>query len=221
VRNPPRLEGCSKLLRQPPCRARRPSQRGRNGAGPSRRGKVCLFGGLAFRSGYKSGRFRTAGSSGRIPILRAGLRPGRPRFEREVQFCSVTFVHSTRKTVGSIRDEPEFFLPECDGRATHKSFHKKKKVNKSTSAENTAEPDKILYDKAHGWTSRHGRAGKSGRLKNLQTLINTRYPDSDYLAKAKTGHSRFILQKEGWKPRISEPRLSRPTRIFRPFFFPP
>jgi len=30
-------------------------------------------------------------------------------------------------------------------------FHKKKKVNKSTSAENTAEPDKILYDKR--WTT--------------------------------------------------------------------
>jgi outer membrane protein assembly factor BamD len=60
-------------------------------------------------------------------------------------------------------------------------FHKKKRVNKSTSAENTAEPDKILYDKAMD-DVKHGRH-EVGRL-NLQTLINT-YPDSDYLAKAK------------------------------------
>ncbi len=60
-------------------------------------------------------------------------------------------------------------------------FHKKKKVNKSTSVENNAEPDKILYDKAME-DIKHGRH-EVGRL-NLQTLINT-YPDSDYLAKAK------------------------------------
>ena len=60
-------------------------------------------------------------------------------------------------------------------------FHKKKKTNKSTSAENTAEPDKILYDKAMD-DIKHGRH-EVGRL-NLQTLINT-YPDSEYLAKAK------------------------------------
>src|SRR6195256_899665 len=60
-------------------------------------------------------------------------------------------------------------------------FHKKKKVNKSTSAENTAEPDKILYDRAAD-DVKHGKH-EVGRL-NLQTLINT-YPDSEYLAKAK------------------------------------
>jgi outer membrane protein assembly factor BamD len=60
-------------------------------------------------------------------------------------------------------------------------FHKKKKVNKSTSADNTAEPDKLLYDKAIN-DIKHGRH-EVGRL-NLQTLINT-YPDSEYLAKAK------------------------------------
>jgi len=60
-------------------------------------------------------------------------------------------------------------------------FHKKKRVNKSTSVENTAEPDKILYNKAMD-DIKHGRH-EVGRL-NLQTLINT-YPDSDYLAKAK------------------------------------
>src|SRR5881394_3082879 len=60
-------------------------------------------------------------------------------------------------------------------------LHKKKKINKSTSADNTAEPDKILYDKAMD-DVKHGRH-EVGRL-NLQTLINT-YPDSEYLAKAK------------------------------------
>jgi outer membrane protein assembly factor BamD len=60
-------------------------------------------------------------------------------------------------------------------------LHKKKKINKSTSAENTAEPDKILYDKAME-DIKHGRH-EVGRL-SLQTLINT-YPDSEYLAKAK------------------------------------
>jgi outer membrane protein assembly factor BamD len=60
-------------------------------------------------------------------------------------------------------------------------LHKKKKVNKSTSVENNAEPDKILYTKAIEDIKR-GRH-EVGRL-NMQTLINT-YPDSEYLAKAK------------------------------------
>jgi outer membrane protein assembly factor BamD len=60
-------------------------------------------------------------------------------------------------------------------------FHKKKKVNKSTSVDNNAQPDKILYDKAMD-DIKHGRQ-EVGRL-NMQTLINT-YPDSEYLAKAK------------------------------------
>ncbi|HYL64894.1 MAG TPA: outer membrane protein assembly factor BamD [Candidatus Methylomirabilis sp.] len=60
-------------------------------------------------------------------------------------------------------------------------FHKKKKVNKSTSADNNAQPDKILYDRAMD-DIKHGRQ-EIGRL-NMQTLINT-YPDSEYLAKAK------------------------------------
>ena len=60
-------------------------------------------------------------------------------------------------------------------------LHKKKKVNKSTSVENSAQPDKVLYDKAMD-DIKHGRQ-EVGRL-NMQTLINT-YPDSEYLAKAK------------------------------------
>lgn len=60
-------------------------------------------------------------------------------------------------------------------------FHKKKKVNKSTSEDNTAAPDKVLYDRAMD-DIKHGRH-EVGRL-SMQTLINT-YPDSEYLAKAK------------------------------------
>jgi len=60
-------------------------------------------------------------------------------------------------------------------------FHKKKKVDKSTAASNTVEPDKQLYDKSME-DIKHGRH-ETGRL-GLQTLINT-YPDSEYLAKAK------------------------------------
>jgi outer membrane protein assembly factor BamD len=66
---------------------------------------------------------------------------------------------------------------QCDAQI----FHKKKKVNKSTSADNTAEPDKILYTKSMD-DIKHGRH-EVGRL-NLQTLINT-YPDSEFLADAK------------------------------------
>src|SRR6201988_4348788 len=60
-------------------------------------------------------------------------------------------------------------------------LHKKKKTNKPTNADNTAEPDKILYNRALD-DIKHGRQ-EVGRL-GLQTLINT-YPDSEYLAKAK------------------------------------
>ncbi len=72
-------------------------------------------------------------------------------------------------------------------------FHKKKKVNKSTSAENTAEPDKILYNKAMEDIQR-GRH-EVGRL-NLQTLINT-YPDSEYLAKAKLAIADSFYKESG------------------------
>ncbi|MGB7845490.1 MAG: outer membrane protein assembly factor BamD [Candidatus Acidiferrum sp.] len=69
----------------------------------------------------------------------------------------------------------------CASQCSAQIFHKKKPVNKSTDATNTAEPDKQLYDKAMVDIKR-GRH-EVGRLA-LQTLINT-YPDSEYLAKAK------------------------------------
>jgi outer membrane protein assembly factor BamD len=66
----------------------------------------------------------------------------------------------------------------CDAQILHK---KRKKVNKSTAVDNTAEPDKILYNRALE-DIRKGHQ-EVGRL-SMQTLINT-YPDSEYLAKAK------------------------------------
>ena len=70
---------------------------------------------------------------------------------------------------------------------------KRKKVNKSTSADNSAEPDKILYNRALA-DIKHGRQ-EVGRL-GLQTLINT-YPDSEYLAKAKLGIADSYYKEAG------------------------
>jgi len=92
-------------------------------------------------------------------------------------------------------------------------FHRKKKVNKSTSAENTAEPDKILYDKAIE-DVRRGRH-EVGRL-NLQTLINT-YPDSEYLAKAKLAIADSFY-KEGGKANMTQAiQAYKDFGIFFPF----
>src|ERR1700681_1130091 len=79
---------------------------------------------------------------------------------------------------------------QCDAQLLHK---KRKKVNKSTSADNTAEPDKILYNRALE-DIRRGRQ-EVGRL-GLQTLINT-YPDSEYLAKAKLGIADSYYKESG------------------------
>jgi len=78
-------------------------------------------------------------------------------------------------------------------------LHRKKKVNKSTDAANTAEPDKQLYDKATD-DIKHGRH-EVGRL-GLQTLINT-YPDSEYLAKAKLAIADSYF-KEGGTSNITQ-----------------
>jgi outer membrane protein assembly factor BamD len=78
-------------------------------------------------------------------------------------------------------------------------FHKKKPLDKSTDAANTAEPDKQLYDKA----MLDIKKGKHevGRL-GLQTLINT-YPDSEYLAKAKLAIADSYF-KEGGSANIAQ-----------------
>ncbi|MGH9774598.1 MAG: outer membrane protein assembly factor BamD [Candidatus Acidiferrales bacterium] len=75
----------------------------------------------------------------------------------------------------------------------------KKKKNPADDPNATAEPDKILYERAEA-------DGKKGRYTeerlSLQTLINT-YPDSEYLAKAKLsmGDSYF---KEGGTTGLTE-----------------
>jgi outer membrane protein assembly factor BamD len=78
-------------------------------------------------------------------------------------------------------------------------FHKKKKVDKSTDATNTVEPDKQLYDTAMN-DIKHGKH-ETGRLA-LQTLINT-YPDSEYLAKAKLAIADSYF-KEGGTANITQ-----------------
>ncbi len=59
----------------------------------------------------------------------------------------------------------------------------KKKKGAQTDADSSAEPDKVLYDRAVA-AVKHSKYTE-GRLE-YQTLINT-YPDSEYLAKAKLG----------------------------------
>jgi outer membrane protein assembly factor BamD len=78
-------------------------------------------------------------------------------------------------------------------------LHKKKPVDKSTDSTNTAEPDKILYDRGVD-DIKHGR-NETGRLA-MQTLINT-YPDSEYLAKAKLAIADSYY-KEGGSSNITQ-----------------
>jgi outer membrane protein assembly factor BamD len=91
-------------------------------------------------------------------------------------------------------------------------LHKKKKINKSTAAENTAEPDKVLYYRAMD-DIKHGRH-EVGRL-NLQTLINT-YPDSEYLAKAKLAIADSFYKEGGTS------NLTQAVQSYKDFdiFFP-
>jgi outer membrane protein assembly factor BamD len=92
-------------------------------------------------------------------------------------------------------------------------LHRKKKVNKSTSADNTAEPDKILYAKAME-DIKHGRH-EVGRL-NLQTLINT-YPDSEYLAKAKLAIADSFYKEGGTASMTQAIQAYKDFDVFFPF----
>ena len=97
-----------------------------------------------------------------------------------------------------------------DAQLLHK---KKKKVNKSTSADNTAEPDKILYNRALD-DIKHGRQ-EVGRL-GLQTLINT-YPDSEYLAKAKLAIADSYYKEGGTANMTQAIQGYKDFRVFFPF----
>ena len=92
-------------------------------------------------------------------------------------------------------------------------LHKKKKVNKSTTADNTAEPDKILYGRAME-DIKHGRQ-EVGRL-SLQTLINT-YPDSEYLAKAKLAIADSYYKEGGTANYTQAIQAYKDFNIFFPF----
>jgi outer membrane protein assembly factor BamD len=97
---------------------------------------------------------------------------------------------------------------QCDAQFLHK-----KKVNKSTSADNTAEPDKVLYERALE-DIKHGRQ-EIGRL-NLQTLINT-YPDSEYLAKAKLGIADSYYKEGGTANTTQAIQAYKDFIVFFPF----
>ena len=76
------------------------------------------------------------------------------------------------------------------------SYAQKKKKHSKKSApatDSSAEPDKVLYNRALD-DIKHGRH-EIGRL-TLQTLINT-YPDSEYLAKAKLGIADSFYKEGG------------------------
>jgi outer membrane protein assembly factor BamD len=78
---------------------------------------------------------------------------------------------------------------------------------------NSAEPDKVLYERATN-DIKHGRY-EVGRLA-LQTLINT-YPDSDYLAKAKLGIADAYF-KEGGTANLTQAIASyKDFIVFFPF----
>ena len=97
-----------------------------------------------------------------------------------------------------------------DAQLLHK---KKKKTNKSTSADNTAEPDKILYNRALD-DIKHGRQ-EVGRL-GLQTLINT-YPDSEFLAKAKLGIADSYYKEGGTANMVQAIQGYKDFIVFFPF----
>jgi len=98
---------------------------------------------------------------------------------------------------------------QCDAQL----LHKKKKVNKSTSADNNAEPDKVLYERALE-DIKHGKQ-EVGRL-NLQTLINT-YPDSEYLAKAKLSIADSYYKEGGTANMTQAIQAYKDFIVFFPF----
>lgn len=98
---------------------------------------------------------------------------------------------------------------QCDAQF----LHKKKKVDKSTSTDNTAEPDKILYERAMDDIKRGHQ--EVGRL-SLQTLINT-YPDSEYLAKAKLAIADSYFKEGGSANMTQAIQGYKDFEIFFPF----
>ncbi len=97
---------------------------------------------------------------------------------------------------------------QCDAQFLHK-----KKVNKSTSADNSAEPDKVLYLRALDEAKKGHQ--EIARL-DLQTLINT-YPDSEYLAKAKLGIADSYYKEGGTANTTQAIQAYKDFIVFFPF----
>src|SRR5271165_3514845 len=81
----------------------------------------------------------------------------------------------------------------CAGADGQKVHVTKVKPKKTTDTSQSAEPDKVLYDRAMA-DLKHTKYTEA-RL-DLQTLINT-YPDSEYLAKAKLGVADSFYKEGG------------------------
>lgn len=104
--------------------------------------------------------------------------------------CPALFAQVPTPQTGGSGQAPPDDAPAAKPKTTPPSSTAKKKVKKPAAAPAakaasaqpaSAEPDKVLYDRAQ-LDLKHGRYTE-GRLA-LQTLINT-YPDSEFLAKAK------------------------------------
>ena len=174
-------------------------------AGTGQRGKVVVRTGLSFRVYLDVPSGRESGSAQGFGRLQRGVPDSRERWSLLCNSFLTTAKRSALLVMIGL-----FLLSATQSDA--QIFRKKKKVNKSTSAENTAEPDKILYDKAMD-DIKHGRH-EVGRL-NLQTLINT-YPDSEYLAKAKLAIADSFYREGGTA------NLTQAVQAYKDFdiFFP-
>ncbi len=92
-------------------------------------------------------------------------------------------------------------------------LHRKKGTKKAASVDNSAAPDKVLYDRAMD-DIKHGRH-EIGRL-SMQTLINT-YPDSEYLAKAKLAIADSYYKEGGTANMTQAIQAYKDFIVFFPF----
>jgi outer membrane protein assembly factor BamD len=99
------------------------------------------------------------------------------------------------------------------GAQVKKSAKKKKQAAPTEDPDSSAEPDKVLYDRAQN-DLKHNRYTE-GRLA-LQTLINT-YPDSEYLAKAKLAIGDSYFKEGGTSNLMQSIQEYKDFRTFFPF----
>jgi outer membrane protein assembly factor BamD len=99
------------------------------------------------------------------------------------------------------------------GAQLKKSSKKKKQEAPADNLDSSAEPDKVLYERAQN-DLKHSRYTE-GRLA-LQTLINT-YPDSEYLAKAKLAIGDSYFKEGGTSNLMQSIQEYKDFRTFFPF----